>query len=180
MCAVLPEYDEAIAVSFYEDKAKNGIIALKASTNRNFGWFAGEMIGKWILEQESWMMTDGIVPVPMSLGKRLLRGYNQAEVIAKGISSVTHIPVLTNCLKKKHGGPAQHTLSARQRAENTDKFQSGGRKLTGYRLILCDDVLTTGTTLNRCAELLKECGAETVFAAAAATTRRKKERPDSE
>ncbi|MBQ8688214.1 MAG: ComF family protein [Ruminococcus sp.] len=175
MCAVLPAYDEAIAISYYKKEAKSGLIAMKKSTSRNFGWYAGEQIGKWILEQPDWMMTDGIVPVPMSFGKRMLRGYNQAELIAKGIASVTHIPVLKNCLKKKHGYRAQHTLGAGARAENTEAFQPGGRDLRGYRLILCDDILTTGITMNRCAELLKESGAEAVYAAVAATTCRKRE-----
>ena len=175
MCAVLPAYDEAIAVSYYEKEAKKGLIAMKASTSRNFGWYAGEQIGKWILEQPDWMMTDGIVPVPMSFGKRMLRGYNQAEIIAEGIASVTNIPVRKHCLKKKHGFRAQHTLSAKERAENIESFRSGNRDLRGYRLILCDDILTTGLTINRCAEILKESGAETVYAAVAATTCRKRE-----
>ncbi|MGN0593460.1 MAG: ComF family protein [Ruminococcus sp.] len=177
MCAVLPAYDEVMVLSYYEAEAKTGLIALKASANRNFGWYAGEMIGRRILENPDWMMTDGIVPVPMSPGKRLLRGYNQAEVIARGISSVTQIPVLKNCLKK-HGGQTQHLLNARQRAENTEAFQSAGRDLHGYRLILCDDILTTGSTMNRCAEILKACGAEVVFAAAAATTCRNRKREE--
>ncbi len=175
MCALPMRYDRAMVMSFYEAGAKEGLLRMKDSSSRNFGRFAGETLGKWILTQEDWMMADGIVPVPMSTGKRLCRGYNQAEVIARAISEVTYIPILRDCLKKRHGAPEQHTLSAEQRAENTETFQPTGRNLKGYRLILCDDIITTGNTLDRCAEILKSSGAETVYAAAAAVTRRKRE-----
>jgi ComF family protein len=175
LCATLPQYDAAMVMSYYEAGAKNGLLEMKTSVNRNFGWYAGQTLGRQILENPDWMMVDGIVPVPMHIRKKVLRGYNQAAVIAKGISSVTHIPVLNHCLKKNAGGREQHTLSAQERDRNTEVFQQTGRNLHGYRLILCDDILTTGSTMNRCAEILKACGAETVFAAAAATTKRKRE-----
>ncbi|MBQ8514144.1 MAG: ComF family protein [Ruminococcus sp.] len=175
MCAVPLEYDEAAAVSYYDNGARNGLLLLKDASNRNFGWYAGVRLGEWILRQPDWMKADGLVPVPMSTGKKLLRGYNQAEVIAKGISSVTKIPVRKDCLIKKHGSREQHTLGLRERAMNVEKFQPAGRDLEGLRLILCDDILTTGATMSRCAEILKACGAEMVYAAAAATVYRKKE-----
>lgn len=175
MCAVLPVYDEASAIAFYEEKAKTGLIAMKESLNRNFGWYAGQELGQWIKTQPEWMKADGIVPVPMHWTKRMLRGYNQAEVIAKGISDATGIPVMKKCIIKKYSRTAQHKLNAKERAENVYSFIPAGRDLEGMRLIICDDILTTGSTINRCAEILKECGAEAVYAAAAATTRRKRE-----
>lgn len=175
MCAVLPEYDEAAALAFYEDKARTGLIELKSSLNRNFGLYAGEELGLWIKGQPVWMNADGIVPVPMHWTKRLRRGYNQAEIIAKGISSVTGIPVMKKCIIKKYSRTAQHKLGAKERAENVYSFIPAGRDLEGMRLIICDDIITTGSTMSRCAEILKKCGAEAVYAAAAATTRRKRE-----
>ena len=175
ICAVLPAYDRAAVVSFYEGKSKTALISMKESSNRNFGRYAGENLGKWIEQQPDWMEADGIVAVPMHWTKKLLRGYNQADVIAKSISSVTGIPVEKKCIIKRYSRKAQHKLGAKERAENVYSFISGGRDLEGRKLILCDDIITTGSTMSRCAEILKECGADVVYAAAAATTRRKRE-----
>lgn len=175
MCASLLKYDEAAAVSFYENETKTAVLAMKCSENRNFGFFAGEMLGRWIKNQPEWMRSEGIAAVPMSRIKRLTRGYNQADIIAKAVSQETGIPIIKNCIIKRHGFRQQHTLSAAERAENTECFIPAGRDLEGMRIILCDDILTTGSTLSKCAEILKSCGAKTVYAAAAATVRRKRE-----
>lgn len=175
ICASLPKYDEAVAVSFYEESTKRAVIALKRSYNMNFGYFSGEKLGIWINSHPEWKNADGIVPVPMRRMKKLASGYNQAEIIAKAISQKTGIPILKNCIIKRRGFSEQHTLSAEERAKNTESFIPAGRDLEGMKLILCDDILTTGNTLSRCAEILKMCGAKTVYAAAAATVRRKRE-----
>lgn len=178
MCTGKLMYDEAAAISYYEAESKTGLLAMKASNSRNFGYYAGMEIGRWIKEQSEWMNCDGIVSVPMSRKKKLLRGYNQADIIAKGISESTGIPLIKDCIIKKHSRHEQHTLSAKERAENVYSFIPAGRDLEGMRLIICDDIITTGSTMNRCAEILKDCGAEKVYAAAAAVTRRKREEQD--
>lgn len=87
------------------------------------------------------------------------------------MSSATGIPLRADLLEDTGTGAAQHTLSAKERAANTGHFQiPQTADLTGYRILLCDDVLTTGSTMNRCAELLKSRGAAVVTAAAATTT----------
>ena len=84
------------------------------------------------------------------------------------MSSATGIPRRADLLEDTGTGAAQHTLSAKERAANTGHFQiPQTADLTGYRILLCDDVLTTGSTMNRCAELLKSRGAAVVTAAAA-------------
>lgn len=175
ICASLPKYDEAVAISFYEEVTRKAVIAMKQSENTNFGYFAGEKLGLWIASRPEWKDADGIVYVPMSKMKKLARGYDQAEIIARAISQKTGIPILKNCIIKRRGFSEQHALSAEERAKNTESFIPAGRDLEGMKLILCDDIITTGNTLSRCAEILKMCGAKTVYAAAAATVRRKRE-----
>ena len=102
------------------------------------------------------------------------RGYNQAEIIAERISSVCSLPIITDSLYKNKSA-AQHTLGLSDRIENTSAYGRGSRRLDNMKIILCDDVITTGSTLNRCAELLKELGASVIFAAAGTTTKLKKE-----
>lgn len=175
ICAQLLRYDSAAAVTYYEDEAKNGILEMKSSRSRNFGYFAGEKLGRIIKSDPVWRNADGIVPVPMNASRRFAKGYNQAETIAREISSVTGIPVMNDCIIKLRGFKSQHTLNADDRKKNTKCFIASGRDLGGMRLIIVDDILTTGSTLDRCADILKQCGAEAVYAAVGATVRRKRE-----
>lgn len=161
-------YDGAVAISYYSE-ARKALIAMKDSSNKNFGIFAGEILGSIINEKQELKSCNGIVSVPMNRWNKLLRGYNQAKIIADAISDVTGIPVMNNCLIKQFSYKSQHTLNAADRKKNTESFQSAGRDLKDMKLILCDDILTTGSTLSKCAELLKMCGAEKVYAAVAAT-----------
>lgn len=173
ICMNLLEYDRAFVVSYYENETKDALINLKRALNKNFGLFAGEKLGNLIKADANWLSFDGIVPVPMEKYQKFTRGYNQAEIIAESISEVTSIPVMKNCIVKEKGYKPQHTLNAEEREKNVLCFNSGRRKLDGMSLIICDDILTTGSTLNRCAEILKLCGAKTVCAAVASTVRKK-------
>lgn len=179
ICVDLLEYDGAFSISYYENETKDALIALKRSYSKNFGFFAGEKLGNLIKADDNWLRFDGIVPVPMEKYHRFIRGYNQAKIIAEGISEVTGIPIMNNCIIKEKGYKPQHTLSAEEREKNVLCFNAGKRRLDGMNLIICDDILTTGNTLSRCAEILKLCGAKTVFAAAAATVRKKYDENES-
>lgn len=119
-----------------------------------------------------------VAPVPMSRRKQLKRCCNPAAVLAKEVAAITRIPYRKDLLHDNGTGRQQHTLSAAQRRENTGQFSAGTVSLKGCRILLCDDVLTTGSTMNRCAALLKAQGAAEVAAVAATTTQLKKTEPD--
>ncbi len=164
-------YDHALVVTSYEEIARKGVISLKAAESLQFGWYCGEVLGKRVLADARLRTYDCIVPVPMARRKKWKRCCNPAEVIAKELASVTRIPMWTDLLLDSGRGAVQHTLTAKQRRENVSHFSARQKDLKGYRILLCDDVLTTGSTLNRCAALLRACGAETVTVAVAASTR---------
>ncbi|MBQ8434919.1 MAG: ComF family protein, partial [Oscillospiraceae bacterium] len=96
------------------------------------------------------------------------RGYNQAQVIAKEISAKTGIKLLCNVLFKNPSA-VQHTLSYEERLKNVEAFYSSDDDLRGKRIIICDDVLTTGSTINKCAQLLINIHAAEVYAAVGTT-----------
>ncbi len=170
-CAGMLFFDGVFSVSYYENEARDGLLALKTGRNRNFGYFTGQELGNRIAARYDWMQADGIVAVPMRPLKRFIRGYNQTELIAKEISRITGIPVLDKCITKKGGYRAQHTLSAHERDENADCFVSAGRDLEDKVIILCDDIMTTGSTIRHCEKILRDCGAVKVYVAVAAVTR---------
>lgn len=166
-------YDRAFAMSIYQKPARNGILSLKTGTNLNFGEYAGIYLADQIERQSLQESLDMIIPVPSTASKRRERGYNQAEVIGKALGKRIHVPIRTDILWKDKQGKQQHLLSAEERRKNIQQFQIHPVDLTGYHIVLCDDVLTTGSTICRCASLLKQCGAEWVIVAVAATTEQK-------
>lgn len=101
---------------------------------------------------------DLIVPVPLHKKKERLRGYNQCEWIAKGVSGVTGIPVNVSGLVRNVFNPTQTKKSAYERWQNVENIFSVLRpdEFAGKHILLIDDVLTTGATLNACASVLKE------------------------
>ena len=115
---------------------------------------------------------DIVVPVPMGKKKQKRRGHNQAELFARCIGRYLEIPVKNDILYKYDTRDEQHSHSARERSERVKGlFYTKNTDLSGMRVIICDDVMTTGSTVNECARLLKAIGAESVIAAVCAVTR---------
>jgi ComF family protein len=103
---------------------------------------------------------DALVPVPLYWRRRLQRGFNQAELLARGLSRRTGIPVVT-ALGRVRPTPAQAGLSTSARRRNVAKaFRA--RDVQGKRILLIDDVMTTGATATSCALALKQAGARRV------------------
>jgi ComF family protein len=98
-----------------------------------------------------------LLPVPLSRKRLRQRGYNQSEQLARGISDITHLPVITKVLKRKHFRQSQTQLNRLGRQENVaDMFElRDGSMLEGRHVLLIDDVCTTGATLLACMDALK-------------------------
>jgi ComF family protein len=105
---------------------------------------------------------DAVVPVPLSVTGLRNRGFNQSLLLAKAFSDRKKIPlVMDGLLKCRETGP-QIGLSAKERAKNLrGAFSSPGR-FDGMRVLLVDDVMTTGSTANECAKQLLNAGADDV------------------
>ncbi len=169
-------YDKAVICSAYRDHTVPAIVRLKKSENTNFAVYAAQILASRLEYGVSYYKKiDCVMPVPMHKSKQRMRGYNQASLIGKEIARLMDIPFREDVLTKDRSGAEQHTMkSAAERAGNVSGFGICECSLAGMRILLCDDVLTTGSTMSRCASLLKEKGASAVIAAAAATTVPKK------
>jgi ComF family protein len=106
-----------------------------------------------------------LVPVPLHARKLRQRGYNQAMVVAMGLQRAWPNLRIWNGLKRTRNTPSQTALSRRQRQRNVDgAFQCGSGPVPVGHLVLVDDVLTTGATLNDAARALRAAGAGSISA----------------
>lgn len=117
---------------------------------------------------------DVIVPVPLSEKRLDERGYNQAELIGVELSEFLSVPLCADGMTKVKDIPKQSKSRGEERLENVrNAFRANNNKVAGKRVLLLDDVLTTGSTLGECARVLYDAGAAKVFCATVAMARRK-------
>lgn len=102
---------------------------------------------------------DYVIPIPLSVERRLKRGYNQAEWIARGVATSTGIPLCTDVLVRRKSNETQTHKSASQRQENTRGIfvaMAGRTDLNGRPVLLVDDIMTTGATISDGIRALRE------------------------
>jgi competence protein ComFC len=112
--------------------------------------------------------SDVIVPVPLFWWKKLKRGYNQAALLAEVVGDECRIEV-KHSLRRVKNTKTQTKLNEESRKENvSNAFEVNDGMIKDKIVLLIDDVLTTGATLNECARVLKEAGAKKVYSCVAA------------
>jgi len=117
---------------------------------------------------------DVIVPMPLHWFKKWQRGFNQSDLLAREISKKWGVPVRTVVRRQKATRPQAGLTSSKRRANMSGAFKiPRGRSLAGIRVLLVDDVVTTGATASACARVLKRAGAAHVALLALARTDRR-------
>lgn len=152
--------ERATAFLFY---SKGGDVSkllyeLKYYGNRELGFILGKCMAEEMKESGFFQGIDAIVPVPLHPKKKRSRGYNQSEVLAKGISSILDIPIVDDVLKRNQNTTTQTHKSRFGRWMNVDEaFECcNAEKIKGKHILLLDDVVTTGATIVACSDALKE------------------------
>lgn len=140
---------------FYFSKGKiiqSLLHQLKYKGNKNIGIFLGELLGRTISEHEYYFNIDFIVPMPLFKEKELKRGYNQAAVIGQGISSILKKPMLENIVVRNRTTQTQTRMHRTERWLNVNEsfFVKNPSILENKKILLIDDVVTTGATMEAC------------------------------
>lgn len=160
-----PAFDRLLALWTYRPPLDAVIQALKF---RRLDYL-GRHLAQALADELPLKGFDAVVPVPLHWHRRLTRGYNQAERIARPLAGSLGLPLLP-ALRRVRRTPPQTSLGKAERLANLRRAFRVRRPVRGLRLLLVDDVATTGATLEAAASVLKRAGADGVTAVAAART----------
>ncbi|WP_341875782.1 ComF family protein [Defluviitalea saccharophila] len=159
-----PVYDRGWAVFIYEGMVKEAIYRFKYGGHKEYAKYLGKFMADKIKDQVLEEGFDLIIPIPIHKNRKRKRGYNQAEELAKEISKALNIPMDASILTRVKETRPQSGLSIMQRQNNLKKaFKlADSINLDQMKILLVDDIYTTGTTINYCTTLLKKRGAKMV------------------
>jgi len=129
---------------------------LKYKNNKEIGYYLGEIVGNTLLKTDRFSNIDYLIPLPLYPDKEFKRGYNQAEIICQGIYSSTRIPVMANNVVRQRPTETQTRKHRSERWENVDGsfITRNPAILTGKSVLLVDDVITTGASLEACGQII--------------------------
>jgi ComF family protein len=158
--AHLPHYDRTFAVFDYAFPQNKLIQAFKYSHRLALATYLGQELTRLALASK--LTADRIVPLPLHPIRLRERGFNQALELARPVASALGLPLdFQTCARIRHT-PAQAGLPLKQREKNMRGAFRCAHDLAGQRILLVDDVMTTGTSLDECARTLKRHGAAEV------------------
>ena len=150
--------ERAAALFFYQAQAPHSqlIYDLKYRSMPDVGEALGVMAARRFATQGFFDGIDALVPMPITRRRRWQRGYNQSEMIAQGVQTVTGLPIFNNVVRRNRFNQSQTTQHAWERMLNVEDAFSlvDGDKLAGRHVLLIDDVITTGATIIACGRTL--------------------------
>jgi ComF family protein len=157
-----PSWDRARAVLRYDKHSRHLVLALKHADRTHLA----RALGGWMRRAGAEVLdgADLIVPVPLHWTRLFTRRYNQAGLLAHAIRAAGGPPVAPDWLVRRRRTPSQGRLGPAARTRNVRGAFAlrPGRSIRGQRIVLIDDVLTTGATVEECARILRRGGAEFV------------------
>lgn len=157
---------ECFSALVYNKEIMPAVFMLKKGNCGNADYAFGSYMADVLKDNSIPERVDFIVPVPMSKQSRRKRGYNQSELIARAVSAETGVPV--RCVVRKVRNTAeQKTLGRTERKNNLKNAFEVTENISGKKILLLDDICTTGSTLSEIAVMLRRNGAEDVFCATA-------------
>ncbi len=153
--------------TFHYDRTTNAeevLFALKYRSKRHLGPYFGRCMAQDLEGTDFFSGINAIVPIPLSRERLRQRGYNQSELIARGLAETTGLPVRCDIVKRIVNNESQTRVSPQKREENVRGIFSvcTDEDLSRMHLLIVDDVLTTGSTVMSCGKELAKCGCNAI------------------
>ena len=161
------KFDGVISLGPYQGRLRKAVLKMKRASERPLSMAVGRLFSLRYRDLVLSLHPDAVLPVPMFWGRRMSRGTNNPNALADAISRQLGVPMAGRLVERWRNTLPQANLRPRQRFRNVrGAFRlRAGYDLVDRRLLLVDDILTTGATCSEVAGLLKRAGAATVTAA---------------
>lgn len=180
-CAVsrekYPFLDSWTALWYYQDNVRRSLLKYKFYGRRSYAAAYARLLSMKLLREEVVQRVDVLTWIPISEKRRSERGFDQVELLARKMTEQLPLPAQA-FLWKRRDNPQQSRITgeAQRRANVLGAYEAIDRdRLRGKRVLLLDDILTTGATAGECARVLREAGAQEVHFAAIAVAQKKKQ-----
>ena len=166
-CATAPPALDGIRAPFLMEGAiREAVHSLKYRNLRAAAPTLGRLLAQWL--KSTPLSGEVLVPVPLHKRRLRVRGYNQSALLAKEVAKSTGLPMKEDLLIRTRDTPPQVSLSLQERIGNVEGSFELARDGRGLKIILVDDVVTTGSTLSACGTALRAGGADSVWGLALA------------
>lgn len=157
-----PAFTRVHAAGRYHGSIKDAVHRLKHRNQLLLARPLGMILGQVVADAAPACRFDTIVPVPLHRQRLRARGYNQAVEIARPLSRQLGLPMHTGLLQRSRRTPPQQGLPAAQRSRNLRQAFTLAGPVAGAKVLLVDDIMTTGETVRECCRILAQGGAEEI------------------
>jgi ComF family protein len=155
--AKTPPFSKITCYGIYEGALKESIHLLKFNGIKRLAKPLGALLPELVKDE-----FDAVVPVPLHIKRLREREFNQSALLGHYLSKACNKPLLHDTLIKNHETSLQTAVSGKERRRNLRVAFSVKKNISGMRLLLVDDVITTGATVRECASTLSRAGAEEI------------------
>lgn len=166
-CQKIPHvFTQGIGVFGYDEAIQHAMYRFKYEDERHYAqFFAEALYTRYGYRLSDWGV-EVLLPVPLYPLKFFTRGYNQAELICQALSQISQIPVDSTLLCRVRPTKPMKDLNDEERAKNLENaFQCSANKVKYKKVLVMDDIYTTGATMDACARALKAVGVEKIYCA---------------
>jgi ComF family protein len=157
-------FESAVALGDYADDLRAAVLRMKRASEEPLTTALADLLSERLAERVSVLEPEAVIPVPMYWMRRWARGTNNSEILAARLANALSLPLLEGALTRRRNTQPQAGLSEGARWKNVrGAFRlKRGVDVRGARILLVDDVLTTGATCSEAARALTKAGAAAV------------------
>ena len=166
-----PSMDRTITAVYYDDVARTALHHFKFNHKTALGRPLTQLLLTNLPDDIEFSQYHAVIPVPLHSSRQRQRGYNQSAILARYVAKRVNVPIMSNNLRRIRPTDEQALIAGRDaRRQNVEQafHITSPASVQGKSVIVIDDIMTTGATVNECARVLKKAGATSVLVLAVA------------